>query len=1438
MSVSTTICTLAENVLNNFFVLWRDETRKIIDHFAYETEEDDVTLIVESALGNAHQAKNAKSAQNNAGHANTSNPASSSSSTTSSSSASSTSGSSSTSTTISTSASAANVLTASSSSLTNNNPAGVESQQSTMAQQSQQPASMESPLSGDSANAAAAAAINSSQAPNPSSAISSDVGDPNFLISGGSVGNPALSSSQDTLTPAANTAASISSTSLIKTPKAFEQFQYSFATVSKHCSDAVLEALCEWLANLDCYPPHHIKAKIEESLRTSNRRSSHKQELLLQLYAERKQVAADYMFCRIVLLMMGRHSEPLSQSVASQLEEIAITHFVNSEKQLQTGIPSLLESKKKVLDMLAEVVGFLSIHRFQTLADKFLRNIESRLHSNTSKTEACHFVRGMRFMRLQISKAESLSETTQFLRRVLELFKRSKKKTELKVSFCESLSSMLSPLVAFEYKDSTEYRDWFSLLRDCHIYALKQQKKSKYVNCSHQLISTILCASSKQYFLDNFWPHIESLLRLFKVASSRLVATDCIVHVIGFYLTIVAEMENPEDHGTSTSSSSSVPSPLSTSANTQSFSLLPVKSQSPASAVSTSTSSASPMVTTVNRKEVIERLQKIASALCGVGRKSPPNPENELLYDALVDVIVVISNRKLDFAMNGIIMELLCGDSPLTENTFVGMKAFMSIADRADVHKLSPLLDDPSKSTAIQLWPEWALNILDKHAVRTQRSAASASDEEDWASKSAWNAVRIKSPFSSFGRTDSHHLFQRSSSAFGPVIRHSPADLFSDSLGITPYEIGLSRLFSNILTHCDSKYGQLLLPSQFVLLSELQPKDKILGLHVFEMAIRCITRLLPCELSAQFFAELLCRCSIHQHEGIRQVSWDSIVHLMKFRPELRAEIIHAFVDLVSMLSDFRMDIRESVVRMLVRLLRQWEQLVSAKDRVSQLMSDELTGPTIYGNLKAGEQSVFEPARVEGCALMLLCSIKGSNRKLALDMIHAVRGIVTALRAQTEEEVAPPLHLAPPEQDTIHDRIPSDLDLPNTALITNAASPAFSGTLMTSTLLDEVLQQSSVDVIQKAWKHFPSSLLKPPQVAMSSATLSSLAGQEDAVWQTLWSECLREIGRLSSEMCPMSAHYCIGMLAARLIQLRDILTKTPTTPNVIEMWRNYVSFFCSVSVLDEGLFGDSFTTDERSRRRTPRDTPRRSITPENSLGGTGFYTSHSTASLKSLLDGIVPFIQHSMEAISTIAVRAIGCAHTELIDSIIVHLQSIEDEAGLSTEKDKPKGKKRRDFIRSQIARVFALITEAIHPTVLVDRVRIRSRLTEFVRQQLAYLSMPVNLLDVSLQQLRLDLFAIVEHLAQKLHTAFPPSVIPSATTAMTIPVNPTLSTSPSSPPTNLSGTTDLAIIPAGNVTLSAPLAPASSSATAGGVTAPSVAFLTVEDRIKHKVKKK
>jgi hypothetical protein len=103
-----------------------------------------------------------------------------------------------------------------------------------------------------------------------------------------------------------------------------------------------------------------------------------------------------------LLLVLGSFHHPeLTQKNSEYLENMCIERFKKANSYL-AGTSSLLESKKKVLDLLAEIIGILSMKRFVPITERFYQEIKQRIDNSALKQEVPHLVRGLKYIKIKV----------------------------------------------------------------------------------------------------------------------------------------------------------------------------------------------------------------------------------------------------------------------------------------------------------------------------------------------------------------------------------------------------------------------------------------------------------------------------------------------------------------------------------------------------------------------------------------------------------------------------------------------------------------------------------------------------------------------------------------------------------------------------------------------------------------------------------------------------------------------------------------------------------------------------------------------------------------------------------------------------------------------------------------------------------------------------
>lgn len=122
----------------------------------------------------------------------------------------------------------------------------------------------------------------------------------------------------------------------------------------------------------------------------------------------------DYIFCyTVILLLSSFHQNNLSTELSVNIEEMCFTHFQNSYTKMEhikkLGSAVLIESKTIVQDRFAELIGLLSLKRFDAITERFMNMISPPpgKEQTQNKNNIGNFIRGMRYLRLQVRNQKS-----------------------------------------------------------------------------------------------------------------------------------------------------------------------------------------------------------------------------------------------------------------------------------------------------------------------------------------------------------------------------------------------------------------------------------------------------------------------------------------------------------------------------------------------------------------------------------------------------------------------------------------------------------------------------------------------------------------------------------------------------------------------------------------------------------------------------------------------------------------------------------------------------------------------------------------------------------------------------------------------------------------------------------------------------------------------
>ncbi|XXG60233.1 hypothetical protein AAC387_Pa04g2195 [Persea americana] len=387
---------------------------------------------------------------------------------------------------------------------------------------------------------------------------------------------------------------------------AYEQVLDSLAMVAQHAPIPLLEALLRW--------------RESESPKGANDASTFQRKL-----------AVECIFCSACIRFVECcPQEGLTEKLWSGLENFVFDWLINADRVVsQVEYPSLVDLRGLLLDLVAQLLGALSLIRFSSVTERFFMELNTRrIDTSVARSETISIINGMRYLKLGVKSEGGLNASASFVAKANPLNRAPhKRKSELHHALCNMLSSILGPLAdggknlwppSGVDPALTLWYDAVSRIRGQLTHWM--EKQSKHLAAGYPLVTLLLCLSDPQTFNSNFGPHMEHLYKHLRDKNLRSMALDCLHRVVRFYLGVYADYQS--------------------------------------------------------RNRVWDYLDSVTSQLLTFIKKGLIT--QDVQHDKLVEFCLTIAENNLDFSMNHMILELLKPDS-LSEAKVIGLRALLAI---------------------------------------------------------------------------------------------------------------------------------------------------------------------------------------------------------------------------------------------------------------------------------------------------------------------------------------------------------------------------------------------------------------------------------------------------------------------------------------------------------------------------------------------------------------------------------------------------------------------------------------------------------------------------------------------------------------------------------------------------------------------------------------
>jgi hypothetical protein len=568
---------------------------------------------------------------------------------------------------------------------------------------------------------------------------------------------------------------------------------------------------------------------------------------------------------------------------------------------------------------------------------------------------------------------------------------------------------------------------------------------------------------------------------------------------------------------------------------------------------------------------------------------------------------------------------------------------------------------------------------------------------------------------------------------------------------LAPYVDPVAVAWWQLLTHLDNMYGNLLYSTHSKpLLDLIRPEKDGMAIELLRTTIFSIPIIMP-KTDDQRLVRLLSKYLIHLDRGIGEMATGALSRLMADRPHFRPLIIQGVSEFVLAIPHNRHDLVFTLLFKLGQLLKRWVEIL--KTGVSSATTID-TGAAIPDTASAQHQlDTFSIDKVEGTALIFLCSPRAKIRLLALEILRSVRAVEAEL-----------ISIA-------------------------GGRSRDSGPTRPSIRVMDILDEVGSDIfkfLQKEQTSFLKTALAQP-LPLTVKTLERLAARESKEDQVLWCHALAELLRYVSFSHPAPALYSCSLVLARFQALQpedsDPRLFTVEQEEMACWWRNYIVFACATVPLklSHQLFKHGLVS---ALSATPSSvTPAAPTQPTSSGGGVvsfiasgvsaavGFVAGSSSSSsgqnessdgfggspeggrdtpttIKELLSAITPLLKSSSEVHREAAVLALQRTNAACYEALYLSLRPFEKEFFGDYDKKK---KTKRDRLRMEIMSIYTHIAEYARPGTLVANPIVKASFVAFAQDTVMFFATNKNMFEhVSL---RYQFTILARRLAEELHSA-------------------------------------------------------------------------------------
>ncbi|CAJ0942868.1 unnamed protein product, partial [Mesorhabditis belari] len=562
-------------------------------------------------------------------------------------------------------------------------------------------------------------------------------------------------------------------------------------------------------------------------------------------------LAAHYLFCLVLIEVLPQQLERHLTECEPYVNYIMRLAF----KQVAYRDPSTLgvnhTNSLVVAETYAEVVGVLSSTHFQAIHHAFfaMLNEYKKETSPANGQNIIALLMAMKFVKIKTNQVREFEMGIRFLDELGTYFLEAKDR-EVKHAVAGLLVEILLP-VAAQIKRETNIPALISFVQKLYGPTNDLVNKKQHKLAAYPLLTCLLCVSQRQFFLSNWASFLNACLASLRNKDSRIsrVALESLYRLLWVYI-----IRNNCDGNSSTRT----------------------------------------------------RLESICASLFPKGNRNITPREAPL--NIFVKIIHFIAQQKLDFAFKEVIFDLLgCSRSNRSlcpERMNIGIRALMVIADGLQQKDEPPAMPK------------------------------------------------------SIGPLASGTMLRMKKKTY--ITRPLTVDI-ARTIGLDQYYIPCRKAFDNILRILDAQVGKPLMLTAIqgrgkepeeLLTGDVKPK-----LDLFRTCVAAMPRLLPDPMTHVELIEILTRITVHIDDELRTMAGQTLQNMISEFPEWRETIVSATLSLlINQLTDTYPVVLDLSLRTLLQLVTTWRIAATNEKRRDEEDEQSQESPMISSPSHLGMQT--------------------------------------------------------------------------------------------------------------------------------------------------------------------------------------------------------------------------------------------------------------------------------------------------------------------------------------------------------------------------------------------------------------------------------------------------------------------------------------------------